>query len=222
MTSPVMFRHDSTRVILKNAPNGDYINANYVNMVISNTDVVNRYIATQGPLPSTTEDFWQMVLEEECNLIVMVTTLIERGRAKCHKYWPCVGEVLNMQNAIVKCVNEETDSSGSFIFRDFVLVDVKNDLSREIKHMQYIAWPDHGVPECPEQFLTFIEKVRHNRKGEAPVVVHCSAEYRQNRGSGSHGNSPMFDGGGRAHLSFRDCEDNERTKCYDDTKCWIK
>lgn len=112
-------------MILKNAPNGDYINANYVNMTVPGTDIENRYIATQGPLPSTTEDFWQMILEEGCSLIVMLTTLVERGRAKCHKYWPGVGEVLTMQNAIVKCTSEETDPSESFVFRDFVLVDVK-------------------------------------------------------------------------------------------------
>lgn len=112
-------------MVLKNSSNGDYINANYVNMAIPGTDIENRYIATQGPLPSTTEDFWQMILEEGCNLIVMLTTLVERGRAKCHKYWPGVGEVLTMQNAIVKCVSEETDPSESFVFRDFVLVDVK-------------------------------------------------------------------------------------------------
>lgn len=66
-----------------------------------------------------------MVLEQGSTLIVMLTTVIERGRAKCHKYWPGVGEVLTMQNVIVKCVKEETDDTGSFIFRDFVLIDVK-------------------------------------------------------------------------------------------------
>lgn len=119
------FTDDTTRVVLKNATSGDYINANYVNMKINGTDTVNKYIATQGPLLSTTEDFWQMVLEEECHLIVMLTTIIERGRTKCHKYWPGLGECLTMQNMIIKCVQEETDPSGSFIFRDFVLTDIK-------------------------------------------------------------------------------------------------
>lgn len=117
--------YDSTRVILKDASSGDYINANYVNMPISGTDIINRYIATQGPLSTTVEDFWQMVLEQESTLIVMLTTIIERGRAKCHKYWPGLGEVLTMQNVIVKCISEEADNSGSFVFRDFVLLDVK-------------------------------------------------------------------------------------------------
>ncbi|XP_063917600.1 tyrosine-protein phosphatase non-receptor type 4 isoform X1 [Zophobas morio] len=168
--------YDTTRVILKNAPSGDYINANYVNMKINGTDTTNQYIATQGPLQSTSEDFWQMVLEEDCNLIVMLTTIVERGRAKCHKYWPNQGECLTMQNVIIKCVQEITDPSESFIFRDFILTDVKNDTEREIKHMQYVAWPDHGVPDSPAQFLSFTEKVREARKGDAaPVVVHCSA-----------------------------------------------
>lgn len=112
-------------MVLKDGHQGDYINANYVNMTISNTDIINKYIATQGPLSTTTEDFWQMILEENCNLIVMLTTLVERGRTKCHKYWPNVGELLTMQNAIIKCISEETDASESFVFRDFVLIDVK-------------------------------------------------------------------------------------------------
>lgn len=94
-------------------------------MHISNTDIVNRYVATQGPLQSTSEDFWQMILEEECTHIIMLTTVVERGRAKCHKYWPGLGETLTYTSNTIKCVCEETDDSGSFVFRDFILGDVK-------------------------------------------------------------------------------------------------
>ncbi|KAL3274548.1 hypothetical protein HHI36_015929 [Cryptolaemus montrouzieri] len=167
--------YDSTRVVLKNGTNGDYINANYVNMKINGTEMVNKYIATQGPLQSTTEDFWQMILEEKCTLIVMLTTLVERGRAKCHKYWPSVGECLTMQNVTVKCIKEETDLTGSFVYRDFVVTDTAIKEDREIKHIQYMVWPDHGVPSSPAQFLQFTEKVRDARRDDAPVVVHCSA-----------------------------------------------
>lgn len=121
----INFIDDATRVILREAASGDYINANHVNMSINGTDLILRYIATQGPLANTVEDFWQMVLEQESTLIVMLTTIIERGRAKCHKYWPGLGEVLTMQNVVIKCVSEEADDSGSFVFRDFVLLDVK-------------------------------------------------------------------------------------------------
>lgn len=121
----MFFLDDTTRVILKSGPTGDYINANYVNMFIPKADKTNRYIATQGPLQSTTEDFWQMILEDECNLIVMLTTLIERGRAKCHKYWPNLNDELSLQNVTVKCVSEENDPLNSFVFRDFILTDLK-------------------------------------------------------------------------------------------------
>src|SRR5699024_3128850 len=51
-----------------------------------------------------------------------------------------------------------------------------NNTERKIKHMQYVAWPDHGVPDSPAQFLSFTEKVRMARQGDpSPVVVHCSA-----------------------------------------------
>lgn len=94
-------------------------------MPISGTDIVNKYIATQGPLQSTVDDFWQMVLEENCTLIVMLTTLVERGRPKCHMYWPNKGEVLVLANVSVKCTKEDTDPSGSFVFREMSLVDLK-------------------------------------------------------------------------------------------------
>ncbi|KAK9883579.1 hypothetical protein WA026_001755 [Henosepilachna vigintioctopunctata] len=113
--------YDSTRVVLKEGANGDYINANYVNMNINGTEILNKYIATQGPLMCTTEDFWQMILEERCSLIVMLTTLVERDKTKCHKYWPDMDDCLALSNVTVKCVEEETDPTGSFVFRDFVL-----------------------------------------------------------------------------------------------------
>jgi len=42
-----------------------YINASYINMPIISTDIVNRYIATQGPLPTTCESFWRMIWEQK-------------------------------------------------------------------------------------------------------------------------------------------------------------
>lgn len=99
-------------------------------MEISGTEITNKYIATQGPLQSTTEDFWQMILQDECAVIVMLTTIIERGRAKCHKYWPVVGENLVLQNITIKCIKEETDETESFIFRDLILSDA--EVSKQI------------------------------------------------------------------------------------------
>lgn len=85
---------------------------------------------------------------------------------------------MTLQNFSVLCTKEETDPSGSFIFRDFTLIDGKTKEERGVKHMQYVAWPDHGVPDSPTDFLTFTDHVREARQrfsAEAPVVVHCSA-----------------------------------------------
>ena len=57
-------------------------------MEIPGSGMVNRYIAAQGPLPNTCTDFWQMVWEQQSSLVVMLTTKVERGRVKCHQYWP--------------------------------------------------------------------------------------------------------------------------------------
>lgn len=167
--------YDSTRVVLQNAPSGDYINANYINMPIMGTNIINKYIATQGPLSTTSEDFWQMILEENCTFIIMLTTLLERGRSKCHKYWPDMGEIATYENISIECIKEETDLSESFVFRDFTLKNLQNNEERQVRHIQYVAWPDHGVPSSPSEFLGFMERVCAERKDDSPLVVHCSA-----------------------------------------------
>ncbi|XP_076243936.1 protein tyrosine phosphatase Meg isoform X4 [Calliopsis andreniformis] len=166
--------YDVTRVILMGSTNGDYINANYVNMEIPGSGIINRYIATQGPLSSTVADFWQMVLEAGSTLVVMLTTLVERGRAKCHQYWPALNETLTLRNLTLTSTSENVEDT--FIFREFILRDINTGEERDITHMQYCSWPDHGVPSDWRQFTTFTEKVRAARTGIVePAVVHCSA-----------------------------------------------
>ncbi|XP_046328009.1 tyrosine-protein phosphatase non-receptor type 4-like isoform X13 [Haliotis rufescens] len=166
--------YDKTRVVLKTGSSGDYINANYVNMEIPGSGIVNRYIAAQGPLPNTCTDFWQMVWEQHSSLVVMLTTKVERGRVKCHQYWPELYETEDFGALQITCVKEE--ETPSFAFREFNLTHVETSEERHIRHMQYIAWPDHGVPDDPSDFLEFVMKVRQNRSGMVePTIVHCSA-----------------------------------------------
>ncbi|XP_078044167.1 protein tyrosine phosphatase Meg isoform X3 [Augochlora pura] len=166
--------YDVTRVILMGSSNGDYINANYVNMEIPGSGIINRYIATQGPLSTTVADFWQMVLEAGSTLVVMLTTLVERGRAKCHQYWPALNETLTLRNLTLTSTVENVEET--FIFREFILRDINTGEERDITHMQYCSWPDHGVPSDWRQFTTFTERVRAARTGIVePAVVHCSA-----------------------------------------------
>lgn len=168
--------YDATRVILLGGSSGDYINANYVNMEITGSGIVNRYIATQGPLPNTVADFWQMVSESQSPLVVMVTPVVERGRVKCHKYWPSLHHTLELAHLHLTCTKEEEEDQGTLVTREFRLTNVETEEERHVSHIQYLAWPDHGVPEDSSQFLSFAQRVRRARAGAVePTIVHCSA-----------------------------------------------
>ncbi len=66
-----------------------------------------------------------MVLEAQSTLIVMVTTIMERGRSKCAKYWPSVSETLEVGPTLrLKTTKEESDLTSTFVFREFVLWDL--------------------------------------------------------------------------------------------------
>ncbi|XP_043104850.1 tyrosine-protein phosphatase non-receptor type 4 isoform X2 [Puntigrus tetrazona] len=164
--------YDATRVILKGTD--DYINANYINMEIPASSLINRYIACQGPLPNTCPDFWQMTWEQGSSLVVMLTTQVERGRVKCHQYWPNPSGSATYGGFQVSCQTEEGNTA--FLVRDMTLTHIESGESRELTQIQYLAWPDHGVPDDSTDFLDFVALVRSKRAGkDEPVVVHCSA-----------------------------------------------
>ncbi|XP_027001240.2 tyrosine-protein phosphatase non-receptor type 4 isoform X2 [Tachysurus fulvidraco] len=164
--------YDATRVILKGTD--DYINANYINMEIPASSIINRYIACQGPLPNTCTDFWQMTWEQGSSMVVMLTTQVERGRVKCHQYWPHPSGTAAFGGFQLSCHTEEGNSA--FLVRDMTLIHTETEESRELTQIQYLAWPDHGVPDDSTDFLDFVTLVRSKRaRKDEPVVVHCSA-----------------------------------------------
>ncbi|KAM8789748.1 tyrosine-protein phosphatase non-receptor type 4 isoform 5-T5 [Rhynchonycteris naso] len=164
--------YDATRVVLKG--NEDYINANYINMEISSSSIINQYIACQGPLPHTCKDFWQMTWEQGSSMVVMLTTQVERGRVKCHQYWPEPTGSSFYGCYQVTCHSEEGNTA--YIFRKMTLFNQEKNESRHLIQIQYTAWPDHGVPDDSSDFLDFVCHVRNKRASkEEPVVVHCSA-----------------------------------------------
>ena len=96
-------------------------------MEIPVSGIVNRYIAAQGPLPATCSDFWQMIWEQQSTLVVMLTTKVERGRIKCHQYWPDLYETSDYGPLQITCVKEEETSV--FAFREFNLTHVEVNIS---------------------------------------------------------------------------------------------
>lgn len=164
--------YDATRVHLLEGP--DYINANFVDMEIYTTGQINKYIAAQGPMQHTCKDFWQMVWEQSSTLLVMLTGVVEGGKVRCCRYWPDPHASQEWGKYEVHNVSEQADRI--YITRNLKLRNRMTGEERAVVHMQYIDWPDHGIPGSKVDFLRFVQGVRTFREGmSAPVVVHCSA-----------------------------------------------
>uniref|UniRef100_A0A8C2FKS0 protein-tyrosine-phosphatase n=1 Tax=Cyprinus carpio TaxID=7962 RepID=A0A8C2FKS0_CYPCA len=167
---------DDTRVVLQNAdPNvvgSDYINANYVINKLMDINYQKVYIACQGCLATTVNDFWQMVWQEGTRVIVMTTREVEKGRNKCVPYWPTTeGESKEVGRYVVTLLSEKDAA-------DYKKTVFSIPLSRTITHYQYLSWPDHGVPQEPGGVLSFLEQVnrkQHALSSAGPMVIHCSA-----------------------------------------------
>ena len=77
---------DINRVRLKTDGGEDYINASHTRVDVA--DSICDYIVSQGPLPDTTGDFWDMVWQQDVHVILMLTLDMESMKVKCHRYWP--------------------------------------------------------------------------------------------------------------------------------------
>ncbi|XP_054870165.1 receptor-type tyrosine-protein phosphatase F isoform X9 [Amphiprion ocellaris] len=164
--------YDHSRVVLTSVdavPGSDYINANYIDGYRKQ----NAYIATQGPLPETLSDFWRMVWEQRSSTIIMMTRLEEKSRVKCDQYWPSRGtETYGM----IQVTMLDTVELATYSVRTFALYKNGSSEKREVRQFQFMAWPDHGVPEYPTPILTFLRRVKAcNPPDAGPMVVHCSA-----------------------------------------------
>ncbi|XP_036701170.1 receptor-type tyrosine-protein phosphatase F isoform X10 [Balaenoptera musculus] len=164
--------YDHSRVILTSTdgvPGSDYVNANYIDGYRKQ----NAYIATQGPLPETMGDFWRMVWEQRTATVVMMTRLEEKSRVKCDQYWPARG---TETYGLIQVTLLDTVELATYTVRTFALHKSGSSEKRELRQFQFMAWPDHGVPEYPTPILAFLRRVKAcNPLDAGPMVVHCSA-----------------------------------------------
>ncbi|KAI4891449.1 hypothetical protein NFI96_025138, partial [Prochilodus magdalenae] len=145
--------YDHSRICLKvenSQGNSDYINAS----PIMDHDPRNpAYIATQGPLPSTVADFWQMVWESGCVVIVMLTPLTESGTKQCYHYWPDEGS--NLYHIYEVNLVSEHVWCEDFLVRSFYLKNMQTNESRTVTQFHYHTWLNQHTPETNQALLDF-------------------------------------------------------------------
>ncbi|XP_063014691.1 receptor-type tyrosine-protein phosphatase eta-like isoform X2 [Melospiza melodia melodia] len=164
--------YDISRVKLSNQSSGtDYINANYMPGYNSK----KAFIAAQGPLPNTIEDFWQMIWEKSIYSIVMLTKCVEQARTKCEQYWPDK-QPKSYGDVIVTMVSEVV--LPEWTIRDFTVEKSNTPESHTVRQFHFTSWPDHGVPETTDLLINFrhlVHEYNSQNPVDSPTLVHCSA-----------------------------------------------
>ncbi|KAM7344935.1 protein tyrosine phosphatase 52F isoform 2-T4 [Cochliomyia hominivorax] len=161
-----IFPYDKNRVILDiDADGSDYINASFIDGYRRRKE----YIATQGPKPESTKDFWRMVLQHNVRVIVMVTQFREGDIIKCHEYFPLKSKSINV-------VGKKKDAFDLYDRTELSVTHETFGLKQKVVHFYFKKWPDHGCPTDPTHLITFIRKVKAEKvPSYSPIVVHCSA-----------------------------------------------
>uniref|UniRef100_A0A667XEG7 Protein tyrosine phosphatase receptor type N n=1 Tax=Myripristis murdjan TaxID=586833 RepID=A0A667XEG7_9TELE len=161
--------YDHSRVKLKaeiNPSRADYINAS---TIIEHDPRMPAYIATQGPLSHTISDFWQMVWENGCTVIVMMTALVEDGEKQCDRYWPDEGSSLyhiyevNLVSEHIWC--------NDFLVRSFYLKNVQTQETRTLTQFHFLSWPAQGIPTSTRPLLDFRRKVNKCYRGRSCPII---------------------------------------------------
>jgi len=174
---PDVWCEDKSRVVLKWPPGRptDYIHAKYV----ATHNLKKRFICTQGPLPNTVADFWSMIVQEECEFVLMLCSVEENGMPKCAQYWPLkegdkvVHERVEVTNLKVEQPPPNTDET-SLRRTTLELKYAKEGKSRtrKVRHFHWTDWPDRGVPKTSLTAMVLLSCVRGSKR---PIAIHCAA-----------------------------------------------
>ncbi|XP_006890616.1 PREDICTED: tyrosine-protein phosphatase non-receptor type 14 [Elephantulus edwardii] len=181
----VPYEENRVELIPTKENNTGYINASHIKVVVGGAEW--HYIATQGPLPHTCHDFWQMVWEQGANVIAIVTAEEEGGRTKSHRYWPKLGSKHSSATyGKFKVTTKFRTDSGCYATTGLKVKHLLSGQEKTVWHLQYTDWPDHGCPEDVQGFLSYLEEIQSVRRHtnsmlegtksrHPPIVVHCSA-----------------------------------------------
>jgi len=192
--------YDLTRVklqVAKNSGFSDYINANCINLNLSNqwdkSCKEANYISTQGPTSTTTSHFWQMVMQstkEKDVVVCMVTPIQEYGISKCFKYWCDKKDdytIFNKDNdgfinhLRLKCMEDITTTDIKGVYYTKLKLQSYIPKSHEIlqekiiHHLYYDQWTDFSKPDDWKSIYQLTQRARELNHPKNPIIVHCSA-----------------------------------------------
>ena len=173
-TDIIPYEHSRVKLSLTGEHNSDYINACYIDGYYHR----GAYIASQGPMPHTANDFWRMIWEKNIDHIVALTKVMEAGRRKCEQYWPenetdmCEFDMI--QVTLKKC---ERYTTYDIRMMEVTHAEYPTDV-RIVIQFHYTVWPDHGVPIFSSSLISFINHTKEYhipKRAQPPMLVHCSA-----------------------------------------------
>ncbi|XP_065880296.1 protein-tyrosine-phosphatase PTP1 [Euphorbia lathyris] len=170
---------DQNRVILNpckdyRASAKGYINASTI--MTSSSEGISRFIATQGPLPHTYEDFWEMVIQYQCPVIVMLTRLVDNYKiVKCGDYFQAENGPRDFGNICIDAKWVITTDTSLVIRNLEVGYKESEEPPKFVLHVQYPEWPDHGVPKDTLAVREILKRLYEVPPSLGPIVVHCSA-----------------------------------------------
>uniref|UniRef100_A0A3B1J3G7 Receptor-type tyrosine-protein phosphatase alpha n=1 Tax=Astyanax mexicanus TaxID=7994 RepID=A0A3B1J3G7_ASTMX len=165
--------YEFNRVIIpvkRGEENTDYVNASFIDGYRQK----DSYMASQGPLQHTIEDFWRMIWEWRSCSIVMLTELEERGQEKCAQYWSSDG-VMVCGDLSIELKRE--DECESYTVRDLLVTNNRENKARAVRQFHFHGWPEVGIPTDGKGMINIIAAVQKQQQqsGNHPITVHCSA-----------------------------------------------
>ena len=96
----------------------EYINASWLNTC---TRMEKSFVATQGPMSNTFNNFWKMCWQYEIENILMLCNFNENDKQQCEQYWPQTpGSEMQYNLNIVRFEKEEI-SQEQIVKRTFLM-----------------------------------------------------------------------------------------------------
>ncbi|XVF73947.1 hypothetical protein PTKIN_Ptkin13bG0021800 [Pterospermum kingtungense] len=168
---------DKNRVVLNSCKDyrpaaKGYINASFI--VTSSSENISQFIATQGPLPHTYEDFWEMVIQCRCPVIVMLTRLVDNYKVvKCGDYFQAEDGPRQFGNICISTRWIQVTKTSLLLRNLEVNYKESENPTISVLHIQYPEWPDHGVPPDTIAVREIVKRVLQVPPNLGPIVVHC-------------------------------------------------